>query len=76
MTALAALLLGVVAIGYAVWPAFRGASAAEPAELAGRGVSRAGEGLAAEVRALRGWSLAAGEFSEKRDAPATQAGGA
>jgi hypothetical protein len=58
VSGLVAILLGLVAVVYAVWPWLRGQTR-PPDDGAREG--RAGEGLDSIVRESREWSVAAGE---------------
>jgi hypothetical protein len=58
VTALLAMIMGLLAVGYAVWPLLRGRPAPPLGEAPHRGRDAAEE----EVAALLAWSAAAGEM--------------
>ncbi|NIN72964.1 MAG: hypothetical protein GTO46_13765 [Gemmatimonadetes bacterium] len=57
MTALLAMIVGILAVGYAAWPLVRGREALPPTEGREHGRQEAEE----ETAALLAWSTAAGE---------------
>jgi len=59
VSALAALVLGALAVGYAVWPALRGLDAGVLSDDEGR---EAGGRIGVDANAIQEWSEAAGEL--------------
>ena len=66
MSALAALVLGALAVAYAVWPALRGL---DPGPLSDDENQDAGARMSVDADAIRKWAEAAGEL--EREAPET-----